>query len=53
MATAGIIHTTHDSFLREPGGRIHFVLQDEVPTMSGAPTFDTGKKEKNRKGENL
>ena len=33
MATAGIYHTTHASFLREPGGgRIHFVLQDEVST---------------------
>ena len=34
VATAGIIPTTHASFLREPGGgRIHFVLQDEVSTL--------------------
>ena len=33
VATVGIYHTTHASFLREPGGRIHFVLQDEVYTV--------------------
>ena len=34
VATVGIYHTTHALFLRERGGgRIHFVLQDEVSTV--------------------
>ena len=44
------LHTTHASFLREPGGGgIHFVLQDEVFT----PTSDTEKKPENLGEANL